>query len=154
MQGFIGFGKTTIAKRLALELPAVRLNNDQRVVELFGPGPHKRGELDDYDSRINEMHWDLAREIVRTGTDVIMDTGKWSKSGRREQAERALEFADKVIFHDVKCDIDIARARCVARTESENNEMFICANAFDVLLQKFEPMSDDEGFEVITYDNS
>ncbi|MCL2748550.1 MAG: AAA family ATPase [Alphaproteobacteria bacterium] len=153
MHGFIGSGKTTIAKRLARELPAVRLNNDDWIVLLYGRGPHGDKHLD-YVQRIDKVQWDLAREIVRAGGDVIFDCGTWSKSGRKESVARALEFADKVIFHNIKCDIDVARARCVRRTESGGNELFICADAFDALLSKFEPISDDEGFKVITYDNN
>ncbi len=152
MHGFIGSGKTTIAKRLELELPAVRLNNDDWMVPLFGRGPHK-DKHNDYWLRIHLIHWKLARDIIRAGTDVIMDYGCWSKSGRKEWVERALEFADRVIIHNVRCDLDIARMRCIARTESSANELLVCSNMFDVLLSKFEPMLDDEGFEVITYDN-
>jgi len=153
MHGFIGSGKTTIARQLAKELPAVRLNNDDWMMPLYGRGPHG-DKHDDYWMRIHKIHWDLARDIIRAGADVIMDYGCWSKSGRKEWAERALEFADRVVFHNVKCDIDVARARCVRRTESGDSELFVCANAFDALLPKFEPISEDEGFNVITYKNN
>jgi predicted kinase len=39
MHGFIGFGKTTIAEKLAKELPAVRLNNDEFMELLYGRNP-------------------------------------------------------------------------------------------------------------------
>lgn len=55
MHGFIGFGKSTIAKQLAESLPAVRLNNDDWMVELYGRGPHG-DKHDDYWLRINKIH--------------------------------------------------------------------------------------------------
>ena len=153
MHGFMGFGKTTIAKRLALRLPAVRLYNDEWMVPLYGRGPHG-DKHDDYWMRVHTLQWDLARDIIRTGADVILDYGFWGKSDRKKLAARALEFADKVIIHNVKCDMDTARARCLARTESGDHELFVCADAFDALLPKFEPMHDDEGFEAVVYDNN
>lgn len=153
MHGFIGFGKSTIAKQLEKSLPAVRLNNDDWMVELYGRGPH--GEKhNDYFMRIDELQWILAREIIRCGVDVILDYGCWNKDDRKKQVIRALEFADKVIIHNVKCNIDVARKRCVSRTESESNQLSISADEFDALLTRFEPLSEDEGFEVITYENN
>lgn len=96
----------------------------------------------------------MAREIIRTGTDVIFDYGCWTKSCRQEWNERALEFADRVIIHNVKCEIDIARKRCTTRTQSNDKELFVCADAFDAMLANFELLSDDEGFEVVTYENN
>ena len=153
MHGFIGFGKTTISKRLALKLPAVRLNNDDWMASLFGAGPH--GELeDDYWRRINKIHWDLAESIIHSGADVIMDDGMWMKDERKERAERALKFADRVIFHVVKCDMNTARARCLARSQSDNHQIFVDGARFDNLSKYFEPMTKSEGFEMIVYDNN
>jgi predicted kinase len=153
MHGFIGCGKTTVAKKLAAELPAIRLNNDDWMVPLYGRGPHP-DKHDEYWLRIHNVQWDLARDIIRTGVDVIMDYGCWSKSTRKEWAARALEFADRVVIHHVKCDINVARTRTIARTNSGAHELFVCENAFNTLLKQFEPMLDDEGFEIVIHDNN
>ncbi|MDR2902449.1 MAG: AAA family ATPase [Lactobacillales bacterium] len=153
MHGFIGFGKTTIAKRLETELPAVRLNNDEWVVALYGRGPHGF-QHPNYLMRIDALQWELAREIIRTGTDVILDYGFWKKSDRKELVTRALAFADRVVIHNVKCDMNTARNRCIARTAAGGDrQLSISQDEFDALLPRFEPMLDDEGFEVITYNS-
>jgi len=153
MHGFIGFGKTTIAKQLAHDLPAVRFSNDEWMIALYGRGPHGEENHSKYWQNINKLQWSIIEQIVRAGGDVIIDDGHWGRDWRKSDAERALKFADRVVFHNVKCDINTARARCVARTNSDENELFICENTFDLLLLKFEPISDDEGFEVITYES-
>jgi predicted kinase len=97
MHGFIGSGKTTIAKRLAADLPAVRLNNDDWMVALYGRGPHGRELHDDYWTRINKLQWDLVRQILAAGSDVILDYGMWGRADRQEWVKRASEFADRVL---------------------------------------------------------
>lgn len=152
MHGYIGFGKTTIAKKLAKELPAVRLSNDEFRVKLYGR--HIAPELFQiYYDRIDTLLWGLAEQIIKTGTDVIMDYGSWRKDKRAQDFARAKTFADNVIFHSILCDLATAKARTLKRTKNKN-ETFIDEKIFEELLLRFEPIEESEGYQIITHDNT
>lgn len=74
MVGFMGFGKTTIAKQLEKNLPAVRLTHDEFMVKLYGRNmPY--AEFHSNYNKVDKVLWDLAEKIIKTDTDVIMDYG-------------------------------------------------------------------------------
>lgn len=74
--GFIGFGKTTYAKRLEQELPAVRFTHDEIMCARYGRSPEDFPEK--YKLTDKEIRRDAAAEISR-GHNVILDYGFWSK---------------------------------------------------------------------------
>ena len=150
MHGFIGFGKTTIAKRLALELPAVRLNNDEFMERLYGRDLPEELFRKNYD-RIDGVIWDLAEQIAKAGVDVIIDLGAWSREGRKVQFERAKKITDNVVFHNVICDMEVAKQRAIARTKSDDKIIFINEDVFETLRSRYEPISEDEGYPIISH---
>jgi len=84
--GLPGSGKTRLAKRLALELRAVRLSPDE--------WKHALG-IDYYDEqarvRLEDRLWQLARELLTLGHTVVMENGFWT----REELWRRLELRNK-----------------------------------------------------------
>lgn len=85
--GHVGAGKTTRAKELAAATGAVRLTPDEWMVPLFHhsnpPSEHHPGGLRDVLE--GRLVW-TAAEMLRAGTDVILDFGLW---GREERAALA-----------------------------------------------------------------
>ena len=150
MHGFIGFGKTTIAKKLARELPAVRLNNDEFMESLYGRNPPAEMFQEYYD-RIDDLLWSLAEQITKVGIDVIMDIGFWSKETRAKVFARAKTITEGVIFHSVRCDMETAKQRMLTRTASDKSELQIDEAAFDKFRAQFEPMEESEGYEIIIH---
>ena len=51
------------------------------------------------------------KKIVKSGTDVIMDYGFWSHQDRKKAYNRARRITNNVLFHNVYCDMDIAKQR-------------------------------------------
>jgi predicted kinase len=87
MCGLVGAGKTTLARELARELPAVRLSRDEWMLRLYG------GRHDDpaYVERLvpcTELMWDVAFATVTAGSSVVLDWNFWTGSvvGRRASA--------------------------------------------------------------------
>ena len=84
--GKICCGKSTYARRLRAETNAVILSIDDITLSLF---PEGAGEMHDvYVRRAEQYLCSLALQILRTGMDVILDWGLWT----REQRDRLRAF--------------------------------------------------------------
>ena len=153
MVGFIGFGKSTIAKKLSKELPAVCLSHDDFMVMLYGRDIPEQEFRKKYDI-VDTMLWGLASQIIKCGLDVIMDYGFWNKEKRAEAYSKAKKITDNIIFHNVHCDMQIAKQRVLTRTMENNSSLKIDENCFDLLSKQFVPIEDNEKYKIINYDNS
>ena len=150
--GFMGFGKTTFSKELARELPAVCLTHDEFMVDLYGRNmPY--AEFHTHYHQVDTVLWKLAEQILNTGTDVIMDYGFWRKETRRQVQQKALKLTKNIIWHQLVCDTDIAKARVLKRTSENPNELFIDEACFDEKLKQYEPITDDENL-IVQYHNT
>ena len=108
--GYMGFGKTMLAKRLAKRLPAVRLTHDEFMRDLFGRNLPD-AEFRKYMRPVADLMWKLCGEICRAGGNAVMDMGFWSKEDRRLAYAKASELADRVFFDVVECDMATAKRR-------------------------------------------
>lgn len=75
--GLPGSGKTTLARQLAPDVPAVRLSPDE--------WKHDLG-IDYYDDqmrvRLEERLWRLGHELLTLGQSVILENGFWAREER------------------------------------------------------------------------
>ena len=78
--GKICSGKSTYAQKLAAERNAVILSVEEITLELF---PEGAGEmLDTYVERAERCLYRKSLEILRTGTNVVLDWGLWTRAER------------------------------------------------------------------------
>ena len=154
MHGYMGVGKTTIAKKLADELSAVRLSFDDFMTTLYPNPPYEF--FNEYFKRIDKLIWNIAEKIVNAGADVIYDSCLLSKQDRANAFENASKITDNVIFYYVKCDMKTAEKRVIARTISDEKgeEMVINESNFYLPLPQFEPISESEGYKIVVFENS
>src|SRR6185312_7603933 len=86
-----GSGKTTLARKLAQEMPAVRLCPDEWKASLG---------IDFFDeaarTRIEERLLALAWELLSLGQDVILEYGFWAESERAELRDTARKHGHRV----------------------------------------------------------
>ena len=67
----MGFGKTTVARKLAVQYNAVILNDDEFMCELFGRNlPEK--QFREAHEKVSQFTWKLAERIICAGTNVIL----------------------------------------------------------------------------------
>jgi predicted kinase len=111
--GLPGAGKTTVAKRLANEVPALRLCTDEWMtrlgVDLFD---------EPFRERLERVFREHAQDALRLGQSVILDFGFWSRAERDEirAVGRALGVAVELHYLAVPFD------ELVRRLEIRNNE--------------------------------
>ena len=153
MHGYIGFGKTTTAKRLAKEYGAVRLDGDAFMAKLFGRNPYGEG-FGGYWDLVRYLIWDIAKETIENGIDVIIDYGFWRRETREKWYKRAKEITPDVVFHVIQCDMKVARERTLLRTKNNPDMLEIDENCFDIRLKEFEPICESEGYKIIYHDNN
>ena len=84
--GKICSGKTTYAKKLCEDNNALLLSVDEIMISLFdqccGPKLHM-----EYDRRIKAFLFDKSSEVLKTGIDVVLDWGFWTKEERNSAKE-------------------------------------------------------------------
>lgn len=151
--GYMGFGKSTIARKLALQYNAVILNDDEFMREFLGRNPPEK-EFRAFNAKVVEFTWKMGERIVSVGTSVIFDRGFWSKQSRKEAVERASRFCDSLLFHQIECDMETAKKRVLNRTQTNDSALEINENTFDVMAHLYEPIEPDENLNVIYYKNT
>src|SRR5687767_2139439 len=84
--GLPGAGKTTLAKQLEADLPALRLTEDEWVLRLFPPDAPND---DTVRVPIKTVQWDIAVRAIQLGSHVVLDWGVWSREERDAYRARA-----------------------------------------------------------------
>lgn len=96
--GLPGAGKTTLAKKLAAELPAIRLCPDEWMAALG---------VDLFDERfraaLEAVFWHHARALLAQGLTMVLENGFWSRAEREVvlREGRALGASVELRFLDV-----------------------------------------------------
>lgn len=146
--GFLGFGKTTYAKKLERELPATRFTHDEIMLQRYGRCP------DNFQKKYKEVDEFIRKSAVReiqNGKNVILDYGFWSRQKRSEYYKWATTITPNVYFHSVTCSLEIAKKRIEERTKNNFNELYISESCFNEFLGQYEPLIKEEGYPVIFY---
>ncbi|MFI6278817.1 AAA family ATPase [Streptomyces sp. NPDC050988] len=138
--GLPGSGKTTLAKRLADAIPAVRLCPDEWMADLGV-------DLFDAQTRIRlegrfSRH---AQELLRLGQSVILEFGFWSHSERNEKRLGARALGAHVELHYLTAPIDELCRRLDARNgEGASGTARITREMLEEYAELFETPTSDE----------
>lgn len=152
MCGFMGFGKSTIAKQLQKKFNAVCLSPDEFMLDLYG---RKLSESNFRiaKKRVDVVIWKIAEQVLKSGVDVILDYGYWTKVSRREAYERGIKIADEVIMEQVICSMETAKKRLLKRGKDDENELDINSSCFEMFVGYYEPIETEEGYTVVKHNN-
>jgi len=106
--GLPASGKTTLARELAIKIPAIRLDKDQWTTHLG---------LDVWDDefrvRLERQLWALTQELLAQGQSVILEWGHWARVERDEKrlGARALGVGVELHYLDVSLEELVERAQ-------------------------------------------
>lgn len=137
-------GKTTLAKALEVELPALRLSPDEWITRLYGA--NISGEaLDAARDPVEEVLWDLATRLLVLGVDVILEYGFWNRSERDAFRTRAAQLGARSEVHFT----DAPEAELLRRLARRNRDLpegtfWIDEARLRDWMRLFEPPSLDE----------
>jgi predicted kinase len=144
MVGLPCSGKTTLAKKLEQELPALRLNLDAWHIRLFG----QDAEEAEHDTRhilIEAQLWIIASRALELGTNVILDYGLWAREEREDYRSRAKQLGASSEVHYLDVPEDELLRRLVERNSRPSQESFmISAEAMKPWFAFFQKPTPDE----------
>lgn len=144
MVGLPCSGKTTRARELERDLPAVRLSLDEWHLRLYGqdaadPRHDQRHRL------VEDMLWDVAARTLDLGTDVVLDYGLWSRAERDDYRERAARHGARCRLHHLDVDEGELLLRLDERNRRPSKDSFVIdPDAMLAWFARFEPPTADE----------
>ncbi len=144
--GLNAAGKTTHARRLEQEVPAVRFTLDEWVLRLFGTA-YDHPTYPEQARRCQHLIWDLACQVLATGTDVVLDWNQWSRQRRDHWRDRAGAEGHATVVHYLPVPVDTAIARAAQRG-SDRHSHDLDAAAVRHLAGMLEVPTEDEGGEL------
>lgn len=144
MVGLPGAGKTTLAKKLEIERPALRLTPDEWIPVLYGENLSQE-KLDSVRDPVEAMQWQIAAAALRLGVDVMLDFGLWSRRERDDFRARAAALGAKAEI----CFLDVSRAELSARLAARNENLppgtfHVSQEQLDLWWSWFQPPTADE----------
>lgn len=149
--GLPGSGKTVLAERLRRALPAVHLGADAWMLGLFGE--HLAREVHDrHVATVHDLLWRTAEQVFALGHHVVFDDGFWTRADRAAAVRRA-EDAGAVpllAFLDVP-RLELDRRLAERRVQGKRDVYNIPPEMLDVLMERFEPPTADEGVRLVRW---
>ena len=150
--GFLGAGKTTLARELEMTLPAVRFTLDAWMIRLY---PELGIDCLSYGLRAEtckQLIWDSALGTLRADTDVVLDWNQWSRARRAEWATAARAAGFNVLLHHITAPLEIATERAARRAaEGTPGAHVLTAAGVRHLAGLFEDPNPDEGIPLILH---
>jgi predicted kinase len=111
--GLPASGKSTLARRLALEIPAIRLDKDQWTTRL-GHDPWD----DNFRVLLEGQLWTLTQELLAQGLSVILEWGHWARVERDEKRLGARALGVGVELHYLTAPLEELIERAQRRNAS------------------------------------
>ncbi len=111
--GLPASGKSTLARQLAPQIPAIRLDKDGWVTQLGADVWD-----DEFRVRIERQLWALTQELLAQGQSVILEWGHWARVERDEKRLGARALGVAVELHYLDAPLGELLERADRRTTS------------------------------------
>jgi predicted kinase len=138
--GLPGSGKTTLAKQLERDLPALRLAPDEWMARIVCDGYDEAKR-----AAVEAVQWEIAARALTLGVDVILENGFWSRSERNDFRARAAALGARTTLHFLNVPRDELLRRLAVRNAALPPDTFRVIEAqLDLWWKWFEPPTPDE----------
>nr|WP_237427032.1 AAA family ATPase [Deinococcus xianganensis] len=142
MHGFIGSGKTTLARTLERDLGALRFTPDEWMTVLYGADP-PAAEYPAMLARVRTLLLAQWTRAVTLGVPVVLDEGLWTRASRDELRAQAAALGVPLTLHVLPFDPAAAWERVAARNDQPGAH-YVAPATFELFLPRFEPLTPDE----------
>jgi|SRR6266404_3787152 len=138
--GLPGSGKTTLAKQLERDLPALRLAPDEWMARIVGDG------FDDAKrAAVEAVQWEIAARALSLGINVILENGFWTRRDRDDFRARAAAVGVAIKLHYLDVPRDELLRRLAERNATLPPDTFrVNETQLDLWSTWFEPPAPDE----------
>jgi predicted kinase len=120
--GPVGAGKTTYAQTRAAQSRGVFLDVDSWMVRLYGADARPRDNVIAWylerRDRCRHLVWDVALDVLRSGTDVFLELGLVTAAEREAYYAKARDEGGRFAVHLFDAPRDVRRERVSRRNES------------------------------------
>ena len=152
MCGLVCSGKTTTARQIAEDLPALRLTRDEWMLKLYGPRRHDDPEYVAAIPRCTDLMWEMATQALALGMNVVLDWNHWSRERRAESRDRATAAGADLVVHYVEVPVETAIVQATARLAAGQTYVHpIDESEVRHFATIFETPDPSEGIEVVRH---
>ena len=145
IHGFLGVGKTTLARQLERSIPAIRFSHDEWMTRLYGDDPPVEHFAELY-RRVCQQVEEVWPRCLELGLNVVLDFGFWTRQERDVvRARIAAMGAQACLYRLTYSEIESWR-RIDKRNTDLQGSLYIARNTFELLKSRFEPLGDDEKY--------
>ena len=138
--GLPASGKSTLARELASNIPAIRLDKDAWVTQLGADVWD-----DEFRVLLERQLWILTKELLEQGQSVILEWGHWARVERDEKRLGARSLGVDVELHYLDAPLEELIQRADRRTMSGQWTALPMTRAhFDKWAEIFQPPDDEE----------
>lgn len=146
LYGGLGVGKTTFAKQLERDLPALRFTHDEWMRQLYGEDPPLL-LFPLYSQRISELQGTLWPRCLELGVSVILDYGFWSRRERDAIRAQVAQLGFCHTLYALECPEAVRWQRVEQRNQNQGpHSLYIARETFLSLNQRLEPLEADEHY--------
>ena len=114
--GLPGSGKTTLAKKIEMEIGAIRFCPDEWIKEIWKEMEEIEGNT--YRDEVEQLQWRMGKQILKSGTDVIIEWGTWGRVERDRLRTEAKALGSNVKLYYLHVEKEVMKARIIERNKN------------------------------------
>ena len=145
IHGFLGVGKTTLARQLERSIPAIRFSHDEWMTRLYGDDPPVEHFAELY-RRVCQQVEEVWPRCLELGLNVVLDFGFWTRRERDVVRARIAATGAQACLYRLTCSGVESWRRIDKRNTDLQGSLYIARNTFELLKSRFEPLGDDEKY--------